>query len=447
MISLLVLACSGGDPTETADTDRSPSSSETTPPTTTSPPPSEPRAVLASPAQAADTDPDPGVVHVQLTAAEHGDGYAYDGQVPGPTIRATVGDRLVVDLTNDLPDPTTIHWHGLSVPFAMDGVTWVEAPIASGATFRYEFPLTQAGTFWYHPHFDTERQVDLGLYGVLVVEDPADPPTDSELVVVLDVPAEVKLANADPHLVDPTGEVTLNGWVDPEIEVPAGSTVRVRLVNASGSRVVWLRDVEQVGSDQGLLPALHAGDVVVAPGDRVDLQWRVAGSFELMEAPYAVAGGPAFGDDARLLSVRATGSGQAPPTPDWGFDGALPSADPGVTDLRLLFTGSPERGWEINGETFPDVTVPTIGLDSEVVLEVRNVSPAEHPFHLHGHHFEVLSLDGAAPAVRTIEDTVQIGIGGVARLRFVADNPGFWMTHCHVLPHADEGMMTVLEVR
>ena len=112
-----------------------------------------------------------------------------------------------------------------------------------------------------------------------------------------------------------------------------------------------------------------------------------------------------------------------------------------------MFTGSAGEGWEINGETFPEVTVPVVPLGSETVLEVRNVSPAEHPFHLHGHSFEVLSVNGAPPPHRTIEDTLQIEIHQVVRLRFVADNPGAWMTHCHILPHAEDGMMTVIEVR
>ena len=101
----------------------------------------------------------------------------------------------------------------------------------------------------------------------------------------------------------------------------------------------------------------------------------------------------------------------------------------------------------MNGETFPDVTMPSVDLGEEVVIEVRNVSPADHPFHLHGHAFEVLSVDGLPPPVRTVEDTVDVGVRSVVRLLLLADNPGVWMTHCHVLPHAEGGMMTMLEVR
>ena len=111
------------------------------------------------------------------------------------------------------------------------------------------------------------------------------------------------------------------------------------------------------------------------------------------------------------------------------------------------FSGSDRTGlWLINGETFPDVTVHELAYDSEAVIEVRNLSPSEHPFHLHGLHFEVLSVNGRPSPWRTIEDTFNLRIRDRVRLKVQADNPGDWMTHCHILPHADDGMMTVLRV-
>ena len=109
-------------------------------------------------------------------------GYAYNGITPGPTIRGKVGDTLQVTLTNELLTPTTIHWHGAHVPWEMDGATWNMDPVTPGETFVYSFPLTQAGTFWYHPHFDTDSQVDLGLYGMLIVEEEEEPQLDFDLM-------------------------------------------------------------------------------------------------------------------------------------------------------------------------------------------------------------------------------------------------------------------------
>ncbi|HIA00855.1 MAG TPA: hypothetical protein EYN66_02920 [Myxococcales bacterium] len=156
-------------------------------------PPSK-KMLLRQPLEAEDLDPDPNVLHVALTAAKmiheiNGQtilGYAYNGQLPGPLLRAKRGDTLRVDLTNKLGTPTTIHWHGVHVPYDMDGVTWQKDPVEVGETFRYEFKLNQSGTYWYHPHFDTAQQVDRGLYGVLVVEEPTDPPMDEELVLIFD---------------------------------------------------------------------------------------------------------------------------------------------------------------------------------------------------------------------------------------------------------------------
>lgn len=406
------------------------------------------RPVLASPAEAGDLDPAGDVVQVAIVAAplqfDVGgipvDGWAYSGQVPGPTIRAQLGDTVVVDFRNDLPEPTTVHWHGIGVPAAMDGAGWPMPEIAPGASFRFSFTVTVAGTFWYHPHLDTDHQVDRGLYGVLVVEDPADPPAD-ELVVVLDTFGEA----ADPH-VEPT-HVTwaVNGLVDPLFPVVGGSVVRVRLLNASNAGYVDLSGQHVIAHDQGLLASPEEA-VVLAPGDRAELEWRIGGGFDLLTRPFVVAGGPAFGEPMRLFEVVADPAA-VPAGRPWLFSGEAPSADPGTTDLRFLLTGSTELGWEMNGETFPDVVVPQLDLGADVVIEVRNASPARHPFHVHGHTFEVLSIDGVPPAFRTIEDTVDVPIQSLVRLRMTADNPGLWMTHCHVLPHAEDGMMTLLDVR
>jgi FtsP/CotA-like multicopper oxidase with cupredoxin domain len=113
-------------------------------------------------------------------------GYGFNGQVPGPTIQAEVGDTLVVRLANALPEPTTIHWHGLRVPADMDGTELVQHPIQPGGTFEYRFVLPDAGTFWYHPHTHEIEQLEKGLYGALVVRGPDEPRLDGERVLVLD---------------------------------------------------------------------------------------------------------------------------------------------------------------------------------------------------------------------------------------------------------------------
>lgn len=434
--------------------------------------------LLASPYEAVDHDPDPKRVHVRLRAARDvhriGDGeyegYAYDGRLPGPTLRGKVGDTLVVDLDNALGVPTTLHWHGMHVPYAMDGATWQVAPIAPGKQMRYTFELTQAGLFWYHPHFDAAGQVDLGLYGAIVVEAPDEPPLDHEIVLVFDRWGEKRPASSPgsgalglepasyPQHTNEHGSSdraqlwTVNGRLRPSVELPAGERVRARLLNASTRSYLDLRlpsAVRRIAGDQGLLSAPVTSDaVLLAPGDRAELE-LLLGEQDIVfsAAPYSEHGGPAIGDTEELASIVTTGSAAPPPTPPWPFSGAPASQDPPWSDVVYVLTGdSVSNDWRINGELFPDVTVERIALGTDAIVEIRNASATEHPFHLHGHAFEVLSIAGVPPLTKSVEDTLNVRIGEAVRLKLHADNPGEWMAHCHILEHAEAGMMTVLRV-
>jgi FtsP/CotA-like multicopper oxidase with cupredoxin domain len=415
--------------------------------------------LLESPAEAEDLDAAEGTVHVALEAARAtftvGDleieGYAYNGQNPGPTIRAQVGDTVVVDFQNLIDTPTTVHWHGLKVPNEMDGVEWVSEPLLPGASFTYTFTATQAGTFWYHPHLDVEHQVDLGLYGAIVVENPEDPLVERDLVVVWDAWAEADPADA--HTAPDPGTLrwTANGGIAPRVELAAGEVVRVRMINASNAGYLDLSwpGLRQIGADQGLLPApVEPTSVLLAPGDRADFEWAAdSEDFEVTTAMYTPSGGSALGDPLMLLAVEMadpTAPGAALP---WSGPAEPASEDPTWTDITyVLQGGAAAEDWLINGESYPDVTIRTAPLGEASVIEVRNLSATEHPFHLHGLAFEVLSIDGVAPAQRTIEDTVNVKIRQRVRLQVLADNPGDWMVHCHLLGHEAGGMMTVLRV-
>ena len=461
MILWLLLAC-GADDTRDSGVVTSPPPStpavDTATTTSTTPTVAEPPA-LAEPAAAMDLDPDPSVLHVQLTAAPHTyaidgetvQGFAYNGQVPGPTLRAPVGGTLRVELTNDVDAPTTIHWHGpRDVPFPMDGVAWMGAPVEPGASFVYEIPLTHAGTFWYHPHFDTARQVDLGLYGALIVEDPTEPTVDIDQVWIFDSFGEHDGAEGHDHgFVPLPGQWTVNGAVQPVLEA-GGAVVRARLINVSNTgylRLDW-PDARLLAGDQGLLPEpVPLDDVVLGPGDRIEVELRVGPEDQILTTnSHSLAGPSELGEPVPLLTLRSSGEPPAS-APAWPTDDAGPTPDPGRTDIVYVFQGDERTGeWRINGETFPDVTIETLPLGVEAIVEVRNLSPSHHPFHTHGVHFELLSRDGVPPDRRTIEDTLDIGIRETVRLRIEADNLGDWMTHCHILPHAEGGMMTVLRI-
>lgn len=352
---------------------------------------------LVLPMEAADLDPAEDRVEFELVAERAPDGtYRYSGARPGPTLRAKVGDRVLIHLENRLDVPTTIHWHGVGVPNDMDGVPSVSGTVAPGRRFTYAFTVHRAGTFWYHPHFDTARQV--------VVH-----------------------------------------------EMPESGRYRVRVLNASNTGYLWLHadgmDVSVIAGDQGLRAPSDAPPLI-GPGDRVELDVGVGDGGTLLSRPWSLNGGPVTWAEPRALVRFEVLSPSAPPaSPPWPYDASAPSEDPGRTDVVWTFVGSDRTNrWTINGEIFPHVTRETLPLGVPAIIEVRNVSPTEHPFHLHGFPFEVLSVNGRAPSARMFEDTLNVRIRERLRLRVVPDRSGIWMVHCHILPHADAGMMTLLEV-
>lgn len=410
-----------------------------------------------NPAEAEDLNPEEGAVRIELEAATQiyvidgvdVSGYAYNRQNPGPTIRLQRGDHLEVELTNTLDVETTIHWHGLHVPYEMDGVTWTQDPIAPGETFTYAFTVNQVGTYWYHPHFDTERQVDLGLYGLIIVEDPAAPEPDHEVNIVFDAWGEWQPGDVHDHQ-SHIDNWTLNGLLSPSLAVDEGDVVHMRLLNASNVGYLDLSGAfEQIGSDQGWLPTPQSpASLVLTPGDRAELSWSVgADALQLTHQPYALHGGPTYGASQTLFSFEVSPNGAGKTHLEWPTLGLPQSPDSLQVDLTYVFQGDDSSGtWMINGEIFPEVTVEQLALDSTATIELRNISAAEHPFHLHGHAFEVLSVNDVVPTYTRIEDTINLKIRDRIRIRLLADNPGYWMTHCHILPHAHGGMMTVLQV-
>ena len=209
--------------------------------------------------------------------------WGYNGQVPGPVLEADVGDVLELRLTNSLPEPTTIHWHGLRLPAAMDGTDMVQHPIAPGETFTYRFALPDAGTFWYHPHSNETVQLERGLYGAIVVRGPNEPQLDAERVLVLDDVALDRDGQIEPpgwwieqHDGRQGNTRLVNGRREPELAMAAGQIERWRVVNAASARYVRLsiggRPFTILGTDGGLIEApFTVSEVLLAPADRVDL--------------------------------------------------------------------------------------------------------------------------------------------------------------------------------
>ncbi|HEX2880347.1 MAG TPA: multicopper oxidase domain-containing protein, partial [Polyangiaceae bacterium] len=214
-----------------------------------------PPAVLEVPASegrfegelAEDLDPALDVVEVSLEAREETIELApghrvrmwtYNGQLPGPRIEARAGDTVRVHFKNSLPETTTIHWHGIRVPAAMDGVPAAQSPVEPNGEFTYEFVVPDAGTFWYHPHIRSDEQVERGLYGAFIVRAENEPTTTTERVVVLDdllVDSDWMPLGLDPMqaMVGRQGNLILaNGRAHPVAEIERGGLHRFRFVNA-----------------------------------------------------------------------------------------------------------------------------------------------------------------------------------------------------------------------
>lgn len=415
------------------------------------------------------------VANVELTPGKLTAMWTYEGGLPGPLIRAKVGDRLIVHFKNSLPEGTTIHWHGLRIPAAMDGaLTHDQSPIAPGATFDYDFILPDAGTFWYHPHFDSAAQLGNGLYGPLMVDDPTEPAAlGDEVVMVLSdasVNAEGTLEPADSGgnfgtLFGREGNALLvNGRVNPTLHARAGLRQRWRLINAARSRYFQLslagHDFTRIGGDGGfierpevqstvLLAPAERADVLVEPGSAAGEQ--IAEGLTLRWLPYDRGFGTAynrpeedvlrirFNDEAPAQSPELSGLGRKIPAMD------IATATPVDISLTLTIADDGTLAMGINGVPFSEAGHLSARVGERQVWTVRNTFEWDHPFHLHGFFFQVLDVNGIAPAVREWKDTANVPVDG--QMRFVVDfddRPGMWMFHCHILDHAEVGMMGMI---
>ena len=385
-------------------------------------------------------------------------GWTYNGQVPGPTIEANVGDTVVVRLRNGLDEPTTIHWHGLRVPASMDGTQVVQRPVQPGETFEYRFVVPDAGTFWYHSHHNETVQMERGLYGALIVRGDDEPVIDRERVLVLD---DVKLGRGgdfarfggwmEQHMGREGDVRLLNGVQEPMLDMAAGQIERWRVVNASSAKYVRLsaggKPFSIIGTGGGFIEApIEATEYLLVPGNRVDM---VVGPFDEGET-FAIESLPYDRHTGRkqreaFAMVRV---GDAQPS-----RAAIPERLRDIAPLihenaapnrivKLSERLSWRRGTDfmINDEMHHNDAPVTVG--ELQVWDVVNASHMDHPFHLHGFMFQVLSVNGVAPLFRSWEDTVNVPPKGRVRIAWVADDrPGLWMYHCHILEHHAGGMM------
>jgi FtsP/CotA-like multicopper oxidase with cupredoxin domain len=427
---------------------------------------------------------------VPLVAAAHGDTavWAYNGMTPGPEIRVRQGDRIRVAVENALTEGTTVHWHGIRLPNAMDGVPHLtQAPIAPGKSFVYEFDVPDAGTYWYHPHMRSAEQVGRGLSGALIVEEREPIRVDRDIVWVL---SDWRL-RPDAQISDDFGSlrdmshngrvgntVTVNGKVRETFAVRAGERVRLRLINAANARIFAL-------AFEGHRPALIAldgqpvrphqpanGRIVLGPAMRADLVFDMTGKpgerFRVIDDFYRGIAyrllDLVYGEEPLRESPLDAPIALAPntmPEPDLdsaerhevvlngGMMGQMMMRERGIGGGNMMEMMHSGKIWFINGvATVGHVMDPMLTLKrgTSYLLAMSNETAWWHPMHLHGHSFRVTTRNGNPTRHREWQDTVLMAPREKVDIAFVADNPGDWMFHCHILEHQESGMMGVIRV-
>jgi FtsP/CotA-like multicopper oxidase with cupredoxin domain len=387
-------------------------------------------AALTGPSGAAD-------VAVTLTARRDGNRFTLNGQTPGPVIHAARGQLVQVTLVNaNVSDGVTLHWHGVDVPNAEDGVAGVtQDAVKPGQSFIYRFVVQNAGTYWYHSHQVSDEQVRGGLFGALVVSGDA---IRSDVDQVLAV-----------HTYD--GRRTINGvaGVSP-LAATTGQIVRARVINTdAGPLRAWVsgassfRVVAVDGRAVSGPSDISGKSVVVTAGGRVDLTFAAPGRVDV-DAGAALSPPGVVATTMPATTVDLLSYGTPAPL---GFEPGKASRNFRYRIGRRIgfFDGRPGMWWTINGHEFPDVPMFMVSTGDVVKMTISNSSGEVHPMHLHGHHAVVLSRNGvAASGSPWWFDSLDVADGDTYEIAFVADNPGIWVDHCHNLEHAADGLIAHL---
>ncbi|KMW56347.1 Multicopper oxidase [Candidatus Rhodobacter oscarellae] len=406
--------------------------------------------------------------------------WGYDAAVPGPEIRLAQGARLTRRLLNELPQPTSVHWHGIRIENAMDGVVGMtQEAVPPGGSFDYDFALPDAGTYWYHPHHRTWEQMARGLYGPLIVEEAQPPEVDEELVLMLDdwrFAADATLHDSfgAPHDWAHAGRignwVTVNGRPDWQHRVAQGARLRLRLINCANARIFPLAlsgmRAHVVALDGQPVERPYAvSEVTLAPAQRCDLIVDVTAAAggtariterdregELALADFPVEGvarsadlePPAALPPNALPEIGALDGAQvAQMRMQGGAMGGMLSAELNGTRQDMRALAGQGAFWALEGVAMlAEAPFLRAALGETVRIALRNDTAWPHAMHLHGHHFR--RVDSGTPG--PWRDTLLLDRRESAEIAFVADNPGKWLFHCHMLEHAAGGMVTWIEV-
>ncbi|MFF2092427.1 multicopper oxidase family protein [Paenibacillus sp. NPDC058174] len=393
---------------------------------------------------------------VTLSSGKKVEAWTFNGQTPGPELRVRQGQLVEVTLINkNIKNGATLHWHGLDVPNAEDGIAGVtQNAVMPGESYTYRFVAKQAGTYWYHSHQESMKAVQRGLFGPLIVE-PAE-----------GLPSGTKDINVISHVwqgADFTDlAIGINDGIEP-VRIAPGTPVRLRLINTDD----WVRQTYRLVGTKFKVAAID-GTEVIQPGDlsNVSLKLTTGGRYDVTfimpETPVYLAVGAGKAGDKLGLLMSASGAA-AVPTLKSSFPLAAefdplhygkPAETPFdanslfdrefklVLDNKLgFYNGELGFHYTMNGKLFPDTPMFMVKEGELVKMTIVNRGSVDHPMHLHGHHMLVLSRNGVqATGSPWWSDTLDVTPGDVYEVGFIADNPGIWMDHCHNLDHAAAGM-------
>lgn len=416
--------------------------------------------------------------------------WLYNGETPGPEIRVTQGDKVQVRFINDLPEPTSIHWHGIRIENAMDGVSGLtQEPVLPGGSFDYEFTVPDAGTFWYHAHNKSWAHVARGLYGSLIVEEPVLTfEREHDLTLVIDdwrLGQDGVLHQASmgafmdwSHAGRLGNFMTVNGTSEPRFKMNTGEPYRVRLINAANARIFQIdpsaMGAKVMGFDGFVFdePRDERGVLFLAPAQRIDLLVQSAKARSVPLNNIEELGLQRMsGAEPKALAIFDFQGPKKTPT-------AAPKLSPNqvtkpnLTNARtiplvmtsgamgragtIIYQGKPltretmlesQQLWAFNGTAnMTDHPMFSSRRGETVIVKTVNQTGWPHAMHVHGHHFQIISRNGKQVQNRDWRDTFFIDGNETVEIAFVADNPGKWMLHCHMLEHAAAGMRTWFEV-
>jgi len=395
--------------------------------------------------------------------------WGYNGSYLGPTIVAQRGEKVTVDVTNELSETTTVHWHGMHLPAAMDGGP--HQPIEPGRTWSPQWTIDQpAATLWYHPHphGETLKHVTMGLAGMVILKDeaeealplPRDYGVDDFPVIVQDrrFTDAGQFDTGTRGFIGPVGDTILvNGAIGAYLDVTT-DVVRLRLLNGSDARSYDFgfgdrRSFDLIATDGGLLPApVRLTDIRLSPGERAEVLVRMTPGEQLtlrsfpvdLGIPDVTAAMNAGRDTLDVLQLRAA--------PTLEQRGTVPESlvpierwDAARASVTRTFT---LEGFEINGKHMEMGRIDeTVVVDTLERWVVTNTQGMPHSFHVHDTQFQIASIDGAPPPPELAgwKDTIYAAphTEYVLLMRFTdytdPDTP--YMYHCHLLWHEDQGMM------